>query len=165
VTNSDQIPFDEEELLIGATYALRKIPDEPPGRVKVDRQQAALIWRAMAADILPDAEVRKWCRLVARRIVTDVLETDPTAVRKSGQAVDAIYLQGRAPVRLEMKEEADLVWTMLSAALETWVGKRKGRISYLELAKKMQDRGHFKDKTTNAVAEFLRRADKHKNAL
>lgn len=165
MTNSDQMPFDEEELLIGATDALRKIPDEPPRRVKVNRQQAALIWRAMAADILPDAEVRKWCRLVARRIVTDILETDPTAVRKSGQAVDAIYLQGRAPVRLEMKEEADLDWTMLSAALESWMGKRKERISFLELAKKMQDQGHFKDRTTNAVAEFLRRVNKHRSEL
>ena len=157
--------LDEEDLLIGATDALQMVPDEPSKRINVNRQQAELIWRAIAADILPDAEVSKWCRLVAKRIVVDVLKPDPTRLRKSGGAVEAIYLQGRAPVRLETKEDADLVSVMLSAALETWLGKRKGRMSYLEIAQKMQDRGHFKDKTPNAVAEFLRRADKRKSSL
>lgn len=160
-----EIPPTNEKLLIDATDALRSTFSQNVEIPKVSRGEAETIWRAIDADVLPDAEVNKWCRIVAKRVVEEVLGFDSTETRKSDQAVQAIFLPGRARTALAPEEARDLAWTMLSAALETWMGRRKRRISYLELAKKMQDRGYFKDRTTNAVAEFLRRADKHKSAL
>ena len=152
-----EIPPKDEELLIDATDALRSTLSQDKEIPEVTREKAEAIWRAIDADVLPDAEVSKWCRIVAKRIVNEVLGFDPTKTRKSDQAVQAIYLPGRPPTKLAPKEEHDLVMLRLAAALE-YLSKRHGKkISHSDLAKRMQSRGHFKDKSLGAATELLRR--------
>jgi hypothetical protein len=157
MTGPGEIPPTHEELLIDATDALRSTFSQHEEIPKVTRGQAEVIWRAIDADVLPDAEVSKWCRLVAKRIVNEVLGFDPTKTRKSDQAVQAIYLPGRASAMLSPEEEYDLVMFRLAVALEHWSIRRGGEISPGELAERMKSRGHFKDKSLGAATELLRR--------
>jgi hypothetical protein len=152
-----EIPPTQEKLLIDATDALRSTFSQCEQIPDVSRRQAETIWRAIDADVLPDAEVSMWCRIVAKRIVNEVLGFDPTKTRKSGQAVQAIYLQGRSPTALTVEEGHDLVCFKLARALDHLLKRRIGALSPYDLADRMQSRGHFKNKSLGAVAELLRR--------
>lgn len=151
------MPLDEEYLLIAATDALRSIRDQPPENIEINREQAEAIWRAIAADILPDMEVSNWCHVVAKRIVKGVLGFDSTETRKSDQAVKAIFLPGRAPTALAPDEAQDLALLRLALALEHLSKRRSGKLSHYDLAKRMKFRGHFKGKSLGAAAEIVRR--------
>ncbi len=157
MSKSNQTPLDEEDLLIAATDALRSIRDQPPASIKINREQAEAIWRAIAANILPDTEVSNWCRLVAKRVVTKVLGFDSTETRKSHQAVKAIFLPGRPSTALAPDEAQDLALLRLAVALEHLSQRHSGKISHYDVAKRMKSRGHFKSKSLGAVAELLRR--------
>lgn len=152
-----EIPPTHEKLLIDATDALRSTFSQHEGIPEVSRGQAETIWRAIDANVLPDAEVSKWCRIVAKRIVNEVLGFDPTKTRKSDQAVQAIYLPGRASATFSPAEEYDLAFLRLALAQDHLLKGRSGRISHYDLAKRMKRRGHFKNKTLGAATEFLRR--------
>jgi hypothetical protein len=157
MSEAGQMPPENEALLITATDALRSIRDQPPESIKINRVQAEAIWRAIAADLMPDTEVSNWCRLVAKRIVSKVLGFDSTETRKSDQAVLAIFLPGRAPTALAPDEAQDLALLRLATALEHLSKRRRGNISPYDVAKRMKSRGHFKSKSLGAAAEIVRR--------
>jgi len=147
----------EEQLLISACEALTSIErDGKRPRALVD-----LVWRAIAANILDDADTARWARRIAKDVVANIL--DDKSFDRDDRALKALGLFGQgqdyAPVVTAM--EQILAFENLAKAQD----RLRGEVSKVEplrhrrrrLLTKLRAYGHFQNISDQSALKRIHR--------
>jgi hypothetical protein len=123
---------EEEAYLINAVDALRSFPS-PSDRA---RRDVDIIWRAIADQVLSDEDTAYWARLVAKDVVSMVLDDASDQENRPKRALKALQLNGKLDFNFSeiaaLQLEVDLLM-----AVERIEGKDHVPLSPAEAGKRL----------------------------
>lgn len=152
---------EDEELLFRAREALTAIErDGKRLRARVD-----LIWRAIAADLLNNADTAKWARRVAKEVVDEVMLSSPEDRPK--RALRALNIIGVEDKNLKEAEalkrifDAEKYLNMFGRLHGLLKDEQKVNFTDLEIIERMRAEGLYsKLSNSNALKRLARLREK-----